>query len=231
MRRIASRVGLCVVLLFSFGAFAQSTTLPAGTEVHVRVDQDINAKSGNVTPGPMFPGTVSRDITDASGNVVIPRGSRAQLSVVLASEKADDLTLDLRSIEVNGRTFRMDTEGTSAAGSSKNGGLGMNKRTGKYVGGGALAGTLLGALAGGGKGAAIGAILGGAAGAGAQVLTRGKELKVPAETELNFRLNQAVRMNGYTGYQGHGRRLPQDDRDYNNPPQDNNPPRDYSSPR
>jgi len=219
------------MLLFSFGAFAQSTTLPAGTEVHVRVDQDINAKSGNVTPGAMFPGTVSRDITDASGNVVVPRGARAQLSVVQASEKADDLTLDLRSIEVDGRTYRMDTEGTSAAGSSKNGGLGMNKRTGKYVGGGALAGTLLGALAGGGKGAAIGAILGGAAGAGAQVLTRGKELKVPAETELNFRLNQAVRMNGYTGYQGHGRRLPQDDRDYNNPPQDNNPPRDYSSPR
>ena len=231
MRRSASRVGLCVVLLFSFGAFAQSTTLPAGTEVHVRVDQDINAKSGNVTPGAMFPGTVSRDITDASGNVVIPRGSRAQLSVVQASEKADDLTLDLRSIEVNGRTYRMDTEGTSAAGSTKKGGLGMNKRTGKYVGGGALAGTLLGALAGGGKGAAIGAIVGGAAGAGAQVLTRGKELNVPAETELNFRLNQSVRMSGYTGYQGHGRQLPQDRYD-NTQPQDNtNPPRDYSSPR
>jgi len=233
MRRIASRVGLCVMLLFSFGAFAQnSTTLPAGTEVHVRVDQDINAKSGNVTPGAMFPGTVSRDITDASGNVVIPRGARAQLAAVQASEKADDLTLDLRSIEVNGRAYRMDTEGTSAAGSSKNGGLGVNKRTGMYVGGGALAGTLLGALAGGGKGAAIGAVVGGAAGAGAQVLTRGKELNVPAETELNFRLNQAVRMNGYNGYHGHGRQLPQDNRDYTNQPQDNNnPPRDYSSPR
>ena len=76
MRTIASRVGLCAMLLFSFGAFSQSTTLPAGTEVHVRVDQDINAKTGNVSPGAMFPGTVSRDITDASGNVVIPRGAR-----------------------------------------------------------------------------------------------------------------------------------------------------------
>ena len=232
MRRIASRVGLCAMLLFSFGAFAQSTTLPAGTEVHVRVDQDINAKSGNVSPGAQFPGTISRDITDANGNVVIPRGARAQLAVAQASDKPDDLTLDLRSIEVNGRTYRMDTEGTSAAGSTKRGGLGMNKRTGMYVGGGALAGTLLGALAGGGKGAAIGAVVGGAAGAGAQVLTRGKELNVPAETELNYRLNQAVRMNGYNGYQGHGRQLPQDNRDDNNHPQDNNnPPRDYSTPR
>ena len=233
MRTIASRVGLCAMLLFGFGAFSQSTTLPAGTEVHVRVDQDINAKTGNLSPGAMFPGTVSRDITDASGNVVIPRGARAQLSVVQASNDANDLTLDLRSIEVNGRNYRMDTEGTSAAGSSKRGGLGMNKRTGEYVGGGALAGTLLGALAGGGKGAAIGAVVGGAAGAGTQVLTRGKELNVPAETELNFRLNQSIRMAGYNGYQGHGRPLPQSDRynnDYNNQRRDNDTPRDYSSP-
>ncbi|PYY02850.1 MAG: hypothetical protein DMG62_07315 [Acidobacteria bacterium] len=230
MRRLASRVGLCAMFLFGFGAFAQSTTLPAGTEVHVRVDQDINAKNGNLSPGAQFPGTVSRDITDASGNVVIPRGAHAQLAVVQASNNASDLTLDLRSVEVNGRTFRMDTEGTSAAGSSKRGGLGMNKRTGEYVGGGALAGTLLGALAGGGKGAAIGAVVGGAAGAGTQVLTRGKELNVPAETELNFRLNQSVRLPGYTGYQGHGRELPPPDR-YNEQNRDNsNPPRDYSSP-
>jgi len=232
MRRIASRVGLCAVLWFSVGAFAQSTTLPAGTEVHVRVDQDINAKNGNLAPGAMFPGTVSRDITDANGNVVIPRGAHAQLAVVQAGKDANDLTLDLRSIEVNGQNYRMDTEGTSAAGSSKNGGIGMNKRTGEYVGGGALAGTLLGALAGGGKGAAIGAIVGGAAGAGTQILTRGKQLNIPAETELNFRLNQSVRMAGYNGYQGHGRPLPPSDRynDYNNQPRDNDRPRDYSSP-
>src|SRR5207248_10495334 len=221
MRRLASRVGLCAMFLFGFGAFAQSTTLPAGTEVHVRVDQDINAKNGNLSPGAQFPGTVSRDITDASGNVVIPRGAHAQLAVVQASNNASDLTLDLRSVEVNGRTFRMDTEGTSAAGSSKRGGLGMNKRTGEYVGGGALAGTLIGALAGGGKGAAIGAILGAGAGAGTQVLTKGKELNVPAETELNFRLENSVRMSPYEGYQGHGRPLPNPDQ-YNNNYNNNN---------
>src|SRR3954469_10444240 len=216
MRRIGTRIALCAMLLFSFGAFAQySTTLPAGTEVHVRVDQDINAKNGNLAPGAMFPGTVSRDITDANGKVVIPRGARSQLAVVQTGNNTSDLTLDLRSVEVNGRSYRMDTQGTSAIGSSKNGGLGANKRTGEYVGGGALAGTLIGAIAGGGKGAAIGALLGGAAGAGTQVLTKGKELNIPAETELAFRLNQNVRMAGYNGYQGHGRRLPQSDRYYN----------------
>jgi len=223
MRTFAT--SLCAALLFTAGAFAQNrSTVPAGTEVHVRVDQDINAKTGNVQPGAMFPGTISRDVNDASGNVIIPRGAPAQLAVVSTSNDNKDLTLDLRSVDVNGRHYRLEAEGTSAAGSSKNGGLGANKRTGEYVGGGALAGTLIGALAGGGKGAAIGAILGAGAGAGTQVLTKGKELNVPAETELNFRLQNAVRMSPYAGYQGHGRELPPPDqqRPYNQPP-DTNP--------
>jgi hypothetical protein len=90
---------------------------------------------------------------------------------------------------LNGRDIDIVGESVNSAGSNKRGGLGANKRTGTYVGGGALAGTLLGAVAGGGKGAAIGAIAGGATGAGAQVITRGKDLSIPAETKLSFRLN------------------------------------------
>ena len=58
------------------------------------------------------------------------------------------------------------------------------------VGGGAALGTLIGAVAGGGKGAAIGAAVGAAGGAATQVLTRGKEVQIPAETVLTFRLDQ-----------------------------------------
>src|SRR5690348_14194860 len=231
MRKLASRLTMCAALLFGFGAFAQNPSnasmVPAGTEVHVRVDQDINAKQGNVQPGAMFPGTISRDVVGANGNVIIPRGAPAQLAVVSTGNNSNDMTLDLRSVDINGRHYRLDTQSTSAAASSKNGGLGANKRTGEYVGGGALAGTLIGALAGGGKGAAIGAILGAGAGAGTQILTKGKELNVPAETELNFRLQNAVRMHQYEGYQGHGRELPPPDQ-YN---QDNNQPRDNTNRR
>ena len=78
--------------------------------------------------------------------------------------------------------------------SNRKEGVGKNKRTAKYVGGGALAGTLIGAIAGGGKGAAIGALAGGAAGAGAQQLTKGKEIKIPAETEMTFRLDQDLQL-------------------------------------
>ena len=57
-----------------------------------------------------------------------------------------------------------------------------------------MLGTLLGAIAGGGKGAAIGAIAGAAAGGGAQVLTKGHEIRVPAETVLNFRLEEPLHL-------------------------------------
>lgn len=224
MRKLAYRFGLCLALLFSVGAFAQGpSTVPAGTEVHVRVDQDINAKTGNVQPGAMFPGTISRDVMGSDGNVIIPKGAPAQLAVVSTGDNNNNLTLDLRSVDVNGRHYRLESQAASASASSKNGGLGANKRTGEYVGGGALAGTLIGALAGGGKGAAIGAILGAGAGAGTQVLTKGKELNVPAETELAFRLDNTVRMAPYEGYEGHGRPLPP-------PDQNNDRPRDYNNP-
>ena len=60
-----------------------------------------------------------------------------------------------------------------------------------------MLGTLIGAAVGGGKGAAIGAITGAAGGAAAQVLTRGKEINVPAETVLTFQLDQPWRLEGY----------------------------------
>jgi hypothetical protein len=85
---------------------------------------------------------------------------------------------------VNGTPYLLHAAGS---GSGTPGGLGANKRTGIYVGGGAAVGAILGALLGGGKGAAIGAVLGGAGGAGTQVLT-GKKQDLPAETQLSYKL-------------------------------------------
>ena len=73
-------------------------------------------------------------------------------------------------------------------------GIGANKKTGEYVGGGALLGAIIGAVAGGGKGAAIGAGVGAAAGAGGVILTKGSQVKVPVETVLNFKLDQDLQL-------------------------------------
>jgi len=73
-------------------------------------------------------------------------------------------------------------------------GLGANKRTGEMVGGGAAVGALIGAIVGGGKGAGIGAAVGGGGGAVTQVMTRGKTVRVPAETVLRFSLDRDLHL-------------------------------------
>ena len=73
-------------------------------------------------------------------------------------------------------------------------GIGVNKRTGEYVGGGAALGAIIGAIAGGGKGAAIGAASGAGAGAVTEILTKGSSIKIPAETLMTFKLNQPIRV-------------------------------------
>ena len=174
--------------LFTSLAFSQSNlrTLPNGTEIKVRTDTAIPAKPA---ANSRYTATVSSDVMDSSGAVLIPRNSRASL-VAVPSSDGKDTTLDLRSISINGRRYSLDAAGSSSAGGE---GLGANKRTGKYVGGGAAVGAVLGALMGGGKGAAIVALIGGAGGAGAQVLT-GRKKDIPAETELKYKLAQDLQL-------------------------------------
>jgi len=171
---------------------ADWATLPPGTSISVRNDQDINSQ--NAAEGRTFPASIMQDILDANGNVVIPRGSQAMLIVRRVTEggtlSSGNFVLDLDSVQVNGHRYRVDTADVQAGEQ----GIGKNKRTAEYVGGGAVLGTLLGAIAGGGKGAAIGAVAGAAAGGGAQVLTKGHEIRVPAETVLNFRLEQPLHL-------------------------------------
>ncbi len=170
-----------------------SRTIPAGTELSVRTNEAIQSESA--AEGRVYTANVERDVMDVSGQVVVPRGSSAQLVVKEVKAggvtSSPELALDLQSLTMNGNTYYVSTEDLQRSGRE---GIGANRRTATMVGGGAALGTLLGAIAGGGKGAAIGAIAGAAAGAGAQVLTRGKTVSVPAETVLTFRLDQPINL-------------------------------------
>ncbi|HKV92756.1 MAG TPA: hypothetical protein VJW20_09430 [Candidatus Angelobacter sp.] len=181
MKRILLLASL-FALFASVPVLAQSNqVIPSGTQIKVRTDTAIPAKPAD---NARYTASVSEDVKDSSGNVLIPRGSRARL-VAVPTTDGKDTNLDLRSVNVNGQSYLLQAAGQSSSGTP--GGLGANKRTGIYVGGGAAVGAVLGALLGGGKGAAIGAILGGAGGAGTQVLT-GKKKDLPAETELSYKL-------------------------------------------
>jgi len=66
------------------------------------------------------------------------------------------------------------------------------KSDAEKIGGSAAGGAVLGAILGGGDGAAKGAAIGGAAGTGLVLGTRGKEVRVPAGTNLVVTLQRAI---------------------------------------
>jgi len=167
----------------------ERVVLPAGTEIALTTNERID--SGDVVEGQTFRAQIARDIRGTDGSVAIPRGSDTWL-VTRRLEGNGDITLDVQSISVEGRRYRVSTADQELENHRE--GVGANQRTGQFVGGGAALGAIIGAIAGGGKGAAIGAVAGAGAGAGAQIVTQGKEVHVPAETMLRFRLDRPLHL-------------------------------------
>ena len=168
------------------GGFVDS--IPSGTPIEVRTNETIDRdRAGD---GRIYTGVVERDVLDANGAVAIPRGAQTELIVRSLSDHT--LALDMEAITVDRNRYIVGAEATQ--GGSRRDGVGANRRTGEYVGGGALLGTIIGALAGGGKGAAIGAGAGAAAGLGTEVLTKGSRVRIPAESIITFRLNRALQL-------------------------------------
>lgn len=166
--------------------------LPAGTNVSVRTEETID--SGKAVEGQTYAGEVTEDVLDADGAVVIPRGANAQLVIRSASKGgkihgASDLVLDLQEVAIEGRQYELSTSDVVQQGKS---GVGANKRTAVYTGGGAALGAIIGAIAGGGKGAAIGAGAGAGGGALTQILTKGGAIRIPVETVLKFQLDKPL---------------------------------------
>ncbi len=168
--------------------------IPAGTTLAVRANEAISS-TGGAADSRTYQAEIAQDIVDQNGNILVRRGSPAELAVTQADAggrvSTPNMELVLRSITMDGRRQLVETAGTEMR---ANAGIGANRRTATMVGGGALLGTLLGAAVGGGAGAAAGAVVGAAGGAAAQVLTRGTEVRVPAETVLSFRLDQPLRL-------------------------------------
>lgn len=167
-------------------------TLPAATTIVVRNSDTIRA--GSAQAGRTFPAVIVRDVIGSDGGVAIPKGADATLVVRAATGQGkvkgrSEIVIDLASVDVGGRHYDLDTSDIARRGKQ---GIGKNRRSGKFIGGGALLGTVIGAIAGGPKGAAIGAGAGAGAGAGLQAVTRGKAVSIPAETILSFRLEAPV---------------------------------------
>jgi hypothetical protein len=168
----------------------EAKVVPSGMEIRILTNETIDSESAS--PGQKFSAEVTEPVMDMAGSVVIPAHSPAKLLIVSDSRGAvgsPNLYLDLDSVSINGKPHRVYTSELKESDSK---GFGKNKRTAELLGGGAAIGGLLGAIFGGGRGAAIGAGAGAGGGFITQLFTRGKYVKVPAETTLHFRLERPL---------------------------------------
>ena len=165
--------------------------VPVGTQISIHTDERIDSKDSST--GQLYAATVSEDVSDAAGGIAIPAGTPAKL-VVRSIETGGavhtpELVLDLFSVTVKGKEYRVVSSDEDVSGKK---GLGANRRTTEFGGGGAALGALLGGIFGGGKGAGIGAAAGAGGGLLTQLVTRGKQVKIPAEAQLTFRLDRTL---------------------------------------
>src|ERR1700688_745371 len=173
---------------YVYAAPGTPITLPAGEPILVRMIDPVDSKHNVV--GDVFKASLETDL--AVNNVLVARrGSDAYVRLAYTKEArglsgSSELQLELTRIIIDGREFPLVSGEYTMKGKCRGG------DTAKKVGGGAIVGAIIGGVAGGGTGAAIGAGVGGAAGAGAEILTRGRAVRVPTETLLEFRLDQPV---------------------------------------
>lgn len=165
-------------------------TIPAGTTLTVKLGQALGSKVSQA--GQSFNATLAHDVA-VNGQTIIPAGASATGTVVSAQplgrfKGGALLEVQLISINVNGSDRGIQTAAITQTEKGK------GKRTAVGAGGGAALGAIVGALAGGGKGAAIGALAGGGAGTAGAAFTGNKEIVLPAESALSFKLSQPLQV-------------------------------------
>lgn len=172
-----------------------TTLVPAGTQMRIRLNDTLSSKESRV--GDKFTATVvnpSRyEEARITGHVRSIRKSgrvegRTTMSLAfdsiqLREGRSGTLRAEVLRVYDSDSASRVDEEGRVQSG-------GRGKQTLKRSGIGAVAGAVIGGLAGGGKGAAIGMIVGGAAGAGSIAVQGSKELKLDSGTEILIRVNR-----------------------------------------
>ena len=167
---------------------SKQVALPAGTVVTVRLSSTVGSKIS--AKGDHFSATVATPV-QVDGKVVLPKGAEVLGKVVEAMPQgrfkgAAVLRLVLETVTLNEDSYDVQTSSVSRTQKGK------GKRTATMIGGGAGGGALIGGLAGGGKGALIGAALGAGAGTAGAAYTGEKEIVLPAESALSFKLTEPL---------------------------------------
>jgi hypothetical protein len=152
--------------------------VPSGTPLVVRVEQTVSAKKSNV--GDSFSGVLAQSVV-VHGVTVLRAG--APVTGVVTAAKGQGRFKGAGDLAIAVNRVATAYEATSK---------GKGKRTAGFIGGGGGGGALIGGLAGGGKGALIGGLIGAGAGTAGAAFTGNKDITVPAESVVTFRLAEPL---------------------------------------
>jgi hypothetical protein len=160
-------------------------SIPAGTGLAVRIDQRISVKTSHA--GDTFTGEIVEPITASDGSLLVPKLSRVKGLIAAAHKRghfkgASLLELRLTSLTLNGTEYPLKTRDLTQTKKGK------GKRSAAFIGGGSGLGMLIGGVASGGVGLLIGGLAGGGAGTAAAGLTGNRDIDIPAESVVHFKL-------------------------------------------
>ena len=165
-------------------AESKPVVVPVGTVLTVNLGQAVGSKISET--GQTFSATLAQPVT-VGGETVLAKGATASGTVVDAKPLGKFKGGAVLQLKLN-TVADMPVETSSVVRTEK----GKGKRTATMVGGGAGLGALIGGLAGGGKGAAIGALAGAGAGTAGSAYTGNKDIVLPAESAVSFKLEQPL---------------------------------------
>jgi len=173
-------------------AKAVARVLATGTAISAKFDAGINSRTHKA--GQKLTGTVSSDVKDKNGRVVIPAGSKVHITIAAIheserkSDKTGKLVLTPTKVEIGGRSYPLTASASALDRTLKDRktNAGDIAKVGIGVGAGALLGT---AVTGGStKGAVIGGVAGGAVGTQRAIETQDRDVVVPVGSRLKVTL-------------------------------------------
>jgi hypothetical protein len=162
-----------------------NVTIEAGTMLTIRIDQRISVKTSR--SGDTFTGELVEPVLAGDNSVLAPKGALVS-GVVDASHRRGHfkgrslLELRLTSLTLNGTRYPLTTQDRTE---SKRG---KGRRSAGLIGGGAGLGMLVGGVATGGVGLVVGGLVGGGGGTALAGLTGNRDLDIPAESVVRFKL-------------------------------------------
>ena len=160
-------------------------TIPAGANLAIRIDQRISVKRSRA--GDKFTGEIVDPVLAGDNSVIVPKLSPVGGLVAVSHRRghfkgASLLELRLTSLTLNGTQYPLTTRDMAQRKKGK------GKRSTAMIGGGAGLGMLVGGIATGGVGRVVGGLVGGGAGTAVAGLTGNRDLDIPAESIVHFKL-------------------------------------------